>query len=234
MKKDFVSFVVPVFNEEENIEKIANRLVQVGRKKFYEFEVILVNDNSTDNTYAIMQKLKKKFKEVEVLSRADSSKGMCYALVDGTRKAKGSIVVWTMADLSDDVLTYPKLVEKINKGFDLVVASRWIDGGSRGTLGKGKAFLSKNCSAFYRLVFGLPVHDLTNAFRAFRKEIFDAVQLESGDFAISPEFAIKAHKKGFQVGEVPTTYTDRYAGKSKFSFAKMGLRYFSLLKYRFY
>ena len=59
MKKDFVSFVVPVFNEEENIEKIANRLVQVGRKKFYEFEVILVNDNSTDNTYAIMQKLKK-------------------------------------------------------------------------------------------------------------------------------------------------------------------------------
>ena len=84
-----------------------------------------------------------------------------------------------------------------------------------------------------RLIFGIKVHDITNAFRAFRKEVFDTVNIESGDFAISPEFAIKAHLAGFKLGEVPTTYTNRKAGKTNFKMLEMGLRYLSLTKYRF-
>ena len=96
-----------------------------------------------------------------------------------------------------------------------------------------KSILSSGFTSISRIIFGIKVHDITNAFRGFRREIFNSIDIKSGDFAISPEFAIKAHMRGYMLGEVPTIYTDRTKGKSKFDMMKMGIKYSKLFLLKF-
>lgn len=226
-----ISIVVPAHNEEENIGSLISDLLRL--KDIWD-ELIVVDDNSADNTRKIIDKFSKKIKNMVVIHRKKGNRGMGFALKEGTRRAKGDIVVWVMGDRSDDLNTIPRIIEKIQRGYDMVVGSRYIKGGSRGTLSFGKALMSSGYTMLSRLVFGFKIHDITNAFRGFRKEVFEDIDLESGDFAISPEFSIRAQLKGYKLGEVPTTYFNRKAGRTKFNMLRMGIRYASLFKYRFY
>ena len=108
-----------------------------------------------------------------------------------------------------------------------------MEGGSRGNLEFSKALMSSGYTFISRMIFGIKAHDITNAFRAFRKDIFNKINIDSGDFAISPEFSLKTHLKGYSICEVPTTYYNREAGKSNFSMLKMGRRYVGLFRYKF-
>jgi glycosyltransferase involved in cell wall biosynthesis len=175
----------------------------------------------------------RKHKNIKVVHRGKGINGMGAALKEGTRIAKGKYIVWVMADNSDDLNAIPKFVSKLKDNFDMVFGSRYIKNGSRGDLGAFKAILSSGYSFAAGLIFGFESHDITNAFRAFKKEIFNNIALESNDFAISPEFAIKAHLKGYRLGEVPTTYKNRKAGTTKFRLIKMGAAYCRLFKYKF-
>jgi glycosyltransferase involved in cell wall biosynthesis len=225
-----ISFVIPLYNEQGNFEALVDSIIELRKKNKWDCEIVLVNDNSSDKTPLIADAYSKKYKFVTVVHRKKGNNGMGFSLIEGTKKAKGDIIIWTMGDKSDDIATYKKLVEKIKAGYDIVFAARYIKGGSRGNLGKMKAFFSSGYSKLAGIVYGMKVHDITNAFRAFRKEVFEKCSLESGDFAISPEFAIKAHLKGYKLGEVPTTYTNRVKGESKFKLFKMGARYISLFR----
>ena len=226
-----ISIVVPAHNEEENLPSLIEDLIKLIDENKLNSEIVLVDDNSTDKTGNIIDSYASKFSNIKSIHRKTEERGMGFALIEGTKKANGEIIVWTMADRSDNLDTVPKLIKKINDGYDLVVASRYMEGGSRGDLSVDKAFFSSSYTKVTRLFFGIPIHDITNAFRAFRKKIFESIRLESGDFAISPEFAIKAQLKGFKLGEVPTTYYNRKLGRTKFKMFKMGIRYISLLKY---
>ena len=233
-----VSFVIPLHNEEKNCPKVMDRIIIYARKKKLNFEVVPVDDRSTDNTKKILQSFENKYSFVHPVYRKSDSqeKGntMGQALIAGTRSSFGKIVIWTMGDLADDVETYGKIIGKINQGYDLVLGSRYMEGGSRGNLDLLKAFLSSWGTRLARLLFGIPVHDITNAFRGFRKELFDKIKLESAGFNISPEFAIKAHLKGFKLGEVPTTYTNRTEGVSNFKLYHMINNYLYLYLLLFY
>ena len=137
-----------------------------------------------------------------------------------------------MGDSSDNFDTIPVMIKKINEGYDMVIGSRNVSGGSRGKQNRLKAFGSKQYSALAKVLFRLPIYDITNAFRAFRKELIDKIELENGNFAVSPEFAIKAHVRGYKLAEVPTTYKDREVGEAKTKLFRMGLFYYKmLLKY---
>lgn len=133
-----------------------------------------------------------------------------------------------MGDLADDTATYLDLINKIKSGYDLVFGSRYMPGGSRGNLDLIKAFLSSWGTRLAQVLFAVSVHDITNAFRGFRKEVFDRLELNSTGFSISPEFAIKAHLAGFRLGEVPTVYTNRVEGVSSFKLFKMTRNYLQL------
>lgn len=228
-----ISIIIPLYNEEGNIVPLVESVDQLRKKQKWNCEIVLVNDNSKDKTAELADKLAKKYKKINVIHKK-GNQGMGNTLILGTKRAKGGIIVWIMGDRSDDLNTIPKMIKKIEKGADVVFGSRYIRGGSSGDIDKFKAFASSGYTTFARVVFGLRVHDITNAFRAFRKEVFNKIKLDSGDFAISPEFAIKAHLKRFRLAEVPTTYSDRVSGQTKFNMFKMGLRYFSLVRYRFY
>ena len=197
-----------------------------------DFEIVIVNDNSSDKTGFLADSYSRKYDNVRVVHRSKGTNGMGAALKEGTKIAKGKYIVWVMADNSDDLNAIPKFVSKLRDNFDMVFGSRYIKGGSKGDLGAFKAILSSGYSFFAGFIFGFKVHDITNAFRAFKKEIFNNIKLESNDFAISPEFAIKAHLKRYRLGEVPTTYKNRRAGTTKFRLIRMGAAYCRLFKYR--
>jgi len=227
-----ISLVIPLYNEEGNIRPLVDSIVELIIKKKWDSEIVLVDDNSNDQTAEIVDNYSKKYDFIVPLHRGQEKKGMGFALIEGTKKANGDIIIWTMGDNSDDINTYHKLINKINEGYDMVFAARYIKGGSRGNLDLFKTFLSSGYSKIASLWYGTNLHDITNAFRAFKKNVFEKCNLKSGDFAISPEFAIKAHLNGFKLGEVPTTYTNRKKGKSKFKLIDMGIKYISLFKLR--
>lgn len=227
-----VSIVIPAHNEQGNISKLLSDLIKLKRS-FKNFEIIVVDDNSSDKTGLIASSYSKKYKNIRVLHRSKGINGMGAALKDGTKAAKGKYIVWAMGDNSDDAATIPKLIKRLNNSYDMVFGSRYMKGGSRGDSNPFKAVLSSGYTFAARLIFGIKVHDITNPFRAFKKQIFNKITLESNDFAISPEFSIKSHLRGYKLGEVPTGYTNRKAGQSKFRIIKMGISYCKLFKYRF-
>lgn len=227
-----ISFIIPFHNEEKNVLPMIERVISYGKGKKWQLEIIPVDDRSSDNTKKILKKLSNKYKFVKPVYRSNDNniKGntMGRALIEGTKKASADIVIWTMGDLADDAKTYGAIVGKISEGFDMVFGSRYMPGGSRGNLDPIKAFLSSWGTLLARLLFGIKVHDITNAFRGFRKNIFNNLKLTSEGFSISPEFAIKAHFAGFKLAEVPTVYTNRVEGASNFKLYQMAINYLRL------
>lgn len=208
------------------IERVMNYSIQ--QKIMY--EIIPIDDRSTDKTKEILLSLKNQFKDIvkPVFRKKDTEeKGntMGKALIEGTRKATGDYIIWTMGDLADDTKSYGEIFKKLTEGYDIVFGSRYMPGGSRGNLDPLKAFLSSWGTILAKLLFGIPVHDITNAFRGFNKTVFQSINLTSSGFSISPEFAIKAHLSGFKLGEIPTLYTNRKEGISSFKIYSMTISY---------
>lgn len=227
-----ISFVIPFHNEEKNSALMVEKVLKYAGKKKLDFEIIAVDDRSQDQTAQILRKFAVKHYQLKSVFRpiSNEEKGntMGKALVLGTTKARGGIIIWTMGDMADDVKTYDDIIRKLKKGADLVFGSRYMPGGSRGNLEPIKAYLSSSGTILARILFGLPVHDITNAFRGFKKSIFKKISLEEEGFAISPEFAIKAHIAGFKLDEVPTVYRNRVEGVSNFKLYKMTASYLRL------
>lgn len=223
--KQRISIVIPLHNEEENLRELERGIQIMLKSSGIDAEIILVDDNSGDSTPEICDELAKK-ENVRALHRKGSP-GMGNALKDGTGKAESNIIVWIMGDLSDDLSAVPRFVERIQGGCDMVIGSRYMKGGAA-QIPYWKMLASNGFTMLSRIFLGVGVHDITNAFRAFRKEVFDSVSLESSDFAISPEFALKAHIKGFKLCEVSAVHTDRIKGMTKFRMFRMGRRYFRI------
>jgi glycosyltransferase involved in cell wall biosynthesis len=221
-----ISIIVPAHNEEGNLPRLVEELLPLARR-MKNTEIVLVDDNSKDRTPSLCDKYAKQYNEVRTIHRK-GRKGMGFTLQEGTLAASGDIIIWTMADLSDDLNAIPKFVKKIQNGADMVFGSRYMQGGNPGDLSFLKKTASKGFVMLSRILIGIKVHDITNAFRGFRKEVFNSIPLVSGDFAISPEFSLKAHRNGYKLGEVPTDYTDRREGVAQFKFFKMGRRYFKI------
>lgn len=227
-----ISFIIPFHNEEKNCLPMITRVSKFAKQKNLSYEIIPVDDRSSDETANILQKvasgdphIKPIYRRFDIQQKGNT---MGKALIAGTKKATGDIIIWTMGDLADDTKTYADIINKLQENFDLVFGSRYMPGGSRGNLDFIKAILSSWGTLLARLLFGIPVHDITNAFRGFKKNVFDSVQLTSSGFSISPEFAIKAHLAGFKLGEVPTVYSSRVEGVSSFKLFKMTRSYLSL------
>ncbi len=224
-----ISFIIPFHNEEKNAGPMIEQVVKYAQKMRWNFEVIPVNDRSSDTTQKILDAYAKKWKLVKPIERKVTGETlgntMGKALLEGTRKATGDIIIWTMGDLADEPATYGAIVNKINKGYDMVFGSRYMPGGSWGNLDKVKAYLSSWGTKLAQILFGVPVHDITNAFRGFHKDLINHISLVSSGFSISPEFAIKTHLAGYRLGQVPTVYYNRKEGVSSFKLWRMTITY---------
>ena len=202
-----LSIVLPAFNEEDNIATAVSRCVAVLEQLGGDHEIIIVNDGSADRTSAICHELAKKTRGLRVID-FEQNRGYGVALRTGFLAARHRLVFYTDSDNQFDVSELKYLLPIIDS-YDLVVGFR-IYRYDRPM----RLFLSWGYNLLVRLVFGIRIHDIDCAFKLFRREIFDTMQLESSDFFIDTEIVAKAKRLGYRLNEVGVRHYPRMAGKT--------------------
>lgn len=225
-----LSVIVPAHNEEENIVEVINKIEDSLRLPY---ELVVVDDHSTDRTSELVQALAKKYPNLKLVANKLNT-GFANALRAGFANAAGEVIIPVMADLCDDLSTIDKLFAKINQGYDVVCASRYIKTGARlgGSRFKGTLSSLAGWSLYYLL--GIPTHDIANAFKMYRKKVLETLDIKSEGFEISMEIPLKAYYAGFKITEVPTLWTERIKGKSNFRIFKLLPNYIKLYIWALY
>jgi glycosyltransferase involved in cell wall biosynthesis len=219
-----LSIIIPAHNEEEIIGNVINR---IENSIDIPFELLVVNDHSTDDTVKIAESLSRKHNNLRLVENK-LERGFANAIRTGFSKATGEVLVPIMADLCDDLSTVKVMFQEINEGYDVVCGARCIRGGARlgGSRLKGLFSSFIGWSLYYLL--GVPTHDITNAFKMYRKKVIDSIEITAKGFEISMELALKAYYAGFRITEIPTVWKERTKGKSTFKMWKLSLNYFRL------
>jgi uncharacterized protein (TIRG00374 family) len=225
----FISCIVPARNEEGNIAKVVDALspALASSPLIRDYEIIIVNDNSTDSTGRLIDSLAEKDHHIHPVHRT-TTPGFGNAVKSGMAEAKGDIIIPFMGDLSDNPRDIPRLVERIGEGYDVAYGSRFVEGGSLNNYPRAKLIANRAFNNLVRLSFGMPNRDITNAFKAYRKEVIDTIgieNLESSGFDLTVEIPIKAHILGFRSSEVPVSWYDRTAGEAKLKLSRNGSIY---------
>jgi uncharacterized protein (TIRG00374 family) len=219
-----VSLVIPAHNEEDNIIPLINELVPSLEKhpETCDYEIILVNDNSADRTPEIIDELVLHNPRIRAVHRAGQP-GFGNAIKAGLTDSTGDIIIPVMGDLSDDPEDIPKLVKKIDEGYDVAYGSRFIEGGSLYNYPPQKMLANRAFNNLTRLLFGIPHRDVTNAFKAYRREVIESIgveHLESSGFDLTLEIPIKAYIDGYRSIEVPVHWYNREAGEAKLKLSR--------------
>jgi len=205
-KTNLISVIIPVFNEQDNIKPLYQKLKsEISRLKH---EIIYIDDGSKDNTSKIITELKKKDNSVELI-RFRKNFGKSEALSSGFKNAKGSIVITMDGDLQDDPKDIHKFLEKLNSGYDLVVGwkqkkYRWYN---------LKFIPSKIFNILTNTLTGIKLHDIDCPFKAFKREVTNEITIYGELHRYIP---VLVHQKGFKIGEVKIKNLARKSGKSKF------------------
>ncbi len=215
--------ILPTFNEAENIEAIVMAAVdQLALATRGGYRVLIVDDGSPDGTGRLADGLAAGEDHVEVLHRTERT-GLGPAYLDGFRQALagGAAYVFEMdADFSHDPADLGRLLAAVEAGADVALGSRYVDGGSVADWGLLRRGLSRGGCAYARAVLGLGVQDLTGGFKCFRREVLEAIDLDSVQshgYAFQVELTHRAVGRGFKVVEVPIVFRDRLLGRSKMS-----------------
>jgi dolichol-phosphate mannosyltransferase len=213
-----VWLVIPTYNESANIEAIVDASLEVlpaSRR------LLIVDDESPDGTGQIADRLARDNSDVAVLHRTRKEGiGPAYIAGFGEALAGGAELVAQMdADFSHDPQDLPRLLEAAERA-DLVVGSRYVDGGGVTDWGPTRRAVSRWGSAYARVALGVGIHDLTGGFKVFRRPVLEAIDLESLaslGYAFQVETTFRAIRAGFRVAEVPIVFRDRRVGASKMS-----------------
>jgi dolichol-phosphate mannosyltransferase len=219
MTCDSIQIIIPVYNEGENILKT---LQEIESKVSAPYSVAIVYDFDEDSTVPVVKGyIKQRNLKNLTLTRNIRGKGALPAIRTGLDAAGEGAILVVMADYSDDLSVVNSMLEKINQGYDIVCGSRYMKGGKQVGGPKIKGLISRMIGLSLNLFTGIPTHDITNSFKMYRKSVLKDIRIESrGGFEIGMEIVVKSFRNGLQIGEVPSTWTGRAAGKSRFKLMK--------------
>ena len=209
--------LVPTFNEAAGIDLLLDRALAAHPT----LRVLVIDDGSPDGTGKIADDRALESDRVEVLHRT-SKQGLGKAYVAGFKMGleRGFDRLIEMdADLSHDPSDLPRLIEA-SRTADLVIGSRYIDGGAVEGWSRGRHLLSRTANAYSRVLLGFPIRDSTSGFRCYRREVLESPDLDTASsegYAFQIEMAFQAWRKGFRVQEIPIVFRERNTGKSKMS-----------------
>jgi dolichol-phosphate mannosyltransferase len=216
-----VWLVLPTYNEAENLEPFVRRVLPLLAVAASEHHVLIVDDSSPDGTGDIADRLAAELDAVHVLHRKEKDGlGRAYAAGFERALAEGAELVMQMdVDFSHDPESVPSLLEAARHA-DLVIGSRYVDGGAVADWRLGRRLLSRGGSWYARTVLGVPVNDLTGGFKCFRRHVLERLRpatLNAAGFCFQIETTYRAIHAGARVREVPIRFRDRQAGVSKMS-----------------
>jgi len=224
-----ISVVLGTYNEAENISKLIPLIQTVFKAARLNGEIVVVDDSSPDGTGEIIHRFESEYDNVRLISRPGKL-GHGSAIAEGYRNASGDVILSMDTDFSHDPADIPRFIAKMNEGYDFVQASRYVSGGSYEVKSFDtwkKNVASKLGNVLARTLTGVPLHDFTTSYRAVRREVVEKVMTESAGNSFFLEFAVKAHRNGFKLTEIPIVFKDRVSGKSKL---KLGKQSSSMLK----
>jgi dolichol-phosphate mannosyltransferase len=206
---------IPTYNERENLPSIVGELLRVAP-----IDVLVIDDNSPDGTGAIADQLAEDHPgRVHVLHRP-GKQGLGRAYLAGFEWAleQPYRYIFEMdADFSHQPRYIPEFLRAI-QDHDLVLGSRYVEGGGTVNWSKMRKLISRGGSLYARSILGVKVRDLTGGFKCFRREVLEALDLNSiqtTGYAFQIELTYRALQLGFKVKEIPIVFFEREAGKSK-------------------
>jgi len=209
--------IIPTYNEKENIERIITSVLSTQNN----LDILVVDDNSPDKTWKIVEKKSKEDSRVFLLKR-EGKLGLGTAYIAGFKFAieKNYNYIFEMdADFSHDPKEIPHFLKAIEDN-DLVIGSRYIKGVNVVNWPLRRLILSYGANVYTRIITGLPLKDSTGGYKCFRREVLEKLDLDkinSGGYSFQIEVNYKIWKKGFRIKEIPIVFVDRTEGKSKMS-----------------
>jgi glycosyltransferase involved in cell wall biosynthesis len=215
-----VSVVVPLLNEAPTLESLYQELEDALAATGVKWEVVFVDDGSTDGSYRELVRLHAAHLNVRVV-RLRRNFGKAAALAAGIEVAEGDVVVTMDADLQDDPAEIPNLIAKLDEGFDVV--SGWKCDRHDPFV---RRFVSRIYNAATRLATGVKLHDMNCGLKAYRAEVFEHVRLYGERHRFVP---VLAHHLGFSVTELPVNHRARANGHSRFGIERYLRAPFDLL-----
>ena len=211
-----LSIVVPVYNEGANIAKLFER---IREHVHVPAEILVVYDFPEDDTLPAVRRHEPFGFEVRLVQ--NRKRGALQAILTGMKESRGMASVVMMADLSDDLRIVDEMFRLVESGYALVCGSRYMDGGKQigGPFIKGQ--LSRLAGQSLHLLTRIPTQDITNSFKMYRRDVIERFDVESdGGFEIGMELTVKTYLAGLPIKEVPSTWTDRTDGQSRFKLVK--------------
>ena len=194
-------------------------------------EIIVVNDNSTDNTREVLINLCHKFKSLKVIENT-SENGFGRAVRLGLNSFSGNAVAIMMADLSDSPQDLVCYWEKLQEGHECVFGSRFVPGSQVIGYPKAKLVANRIVNTAIRYAFKIPCSDITNAFKIYRREVIEGCKpFISPHFNLTVEIPLKAIVRGFTWTTIPISWKNRSKGVAKLKLREMGSRYFFIIAY---
>jgi glycosyltransferase involved in cell wall biosynthesis len=219
-----VSVVVPLVNEEATLASLYDEVRRALDAAGYDWEIVYVDDGSTDGSYRELVRLHAAYTNVRVV-RLRRNFGKAAALSAGFEAAQGDVVVTMDADLQDDPAEIPALIAKLDDGFDLV--SGWKTDRKDSFSRRFVSHIYNGVSAF---VTGVRLHDMNCGLKAYRAEVLTNVRLYGELHRFVP---VLAHHLGYAVAELPVNHRPRLNGRSRYGFERYLRGFFDLLTVAF-
>jgi glycosyltransferase involved in cell wall biosynthesis len=215
-----ISIVIPLYNEEQSLPELTKRIYEQlqGIKK--KFEIVFIDDGSTDNSYNVLTQLKPEYPQIHII-QFKRNFGKSAALSEGFNTAQGDIVITMDADLQDDPEEIPRLIKELDNGYDLV--SGWK---KKRNDPISKTIPSKLFNVATRHLTGIKIHDFNCGLKAYRREVIKAIPVYGELHRYLP---VLAHWLGFRVGELVVKHHARQHGYSKFGVKRFFNGFFDLL-----
>jgi dolichol-phosphate mannosyltransferase len=220
-----LSVILPTYNEAGNIVLLLRELREVLAG--IEFEIIVVDDDSPDGTWKLVETERASMPGLTLLRRI-GRRGLTSALLDGIRASKGDLVVWMDCDFTTPPNVIPRLAAKMSEGFDIAVASRYVAGGRDArTDSPGRRMASRVIVELARALLVRDFHDYTSGFVMVRREVLDSIALRGDYGEYFMDFIVRAHRSGRRIAEIPFVPVSRRHGESKTDpdFFRKGIKY---------
>lgn len=227
-----LSIVIPAHNEEDCLEGTIRNLFKHLSEASITHEILVINDNSKDQTEAILRRLMLEIPSLRYLNN-QAPNGFGFAVRHGLEQFKGQSVAVYMADASDrpeDLVRFYRIMQA--KNVDCVFGNRWSRESKVIDYPRHKLALNRLVNFSISILFALPYQDTTNAFKLYRREVIDGLQpFLSNHFNLTVELPLKSIVRGYSYAVVPNDWINRTTGVSKLKLKEMGSRYLFIILY---
>jgi dolichol-phosphate mannosyltransferase len=229
-----LSIVLPAYNEAGSLGETLNTLYAKLQSEKIEHEILVVNDNSKDNTLELLTTIQKSIPTL-VFHTNHGPNGFGYAIRYGLERFQGDCVAIMMADLSDDPSDLVIFYKRLCVGdVDCVFGSRFIKGGEVVNYPFMKLIINRIANLIIKITIGIKYNDSTNAFKLYKRTVINGISpLISPHFNLTIELSLKSIIRGYTYDVIPNKWFNRKEGVSKLKIKEMGSRYFFILVYCF-